>query len=149
VEGRLIVGSVLFGIGWGLSGYCPGPALVAASAGSAEALGYGLAMGLGMIIGNRFGARICSGRKARPSGGGRQTGQDDGHGFADCDQWLRTDWAVFPEGAAGLAGTCGRLEVVAINEPADLESMAYLTRFDSTHGCFPGTVEVGLGEPVH
>ncbi|MCK6376935.1 MAG: erythrose-4-phosphate dehydrogenase [Zoogloea sp.] len=32
--------------------------------------------------------------------------------------------------------------VVAINEPADLESMAYLTRFDSTHGCFPGEVEV-------
>ncbi len=57
VEGRLIVGSVLFGIGWGLSGYCPGPALVAASAGSAEALGYGVAMGLGMVIGNRFGAR--------------------------------------------------------------------------------------------
>ena len=57
VEGRLIVGSVLFGIGWGLSGYCPGPALVAASAGSAEALGYAVAMGLGMIIGNRFGAR--------------------------------------------------------------------------------------------
>ena len=56
VEGRLIVGSVRFGIGWGLSGYCPGPALVAASAGSAEALGYGVAMGLGMVIGNRFGA---------------------------------------------------------------------------------------------
>ncbi|WP_079437082.1 type I glyceraldehyde-3-phosphate dehydrogenase [Zoogloea sp. LCSB751] len=35
--------------------------------------------------------------------------------------------------------------VVAINEPADLDSMAYLTRFDSTHGCFPGTVEVGDG----
>ncbi len=37
----------------------------------------------------------------------------------------------------------GQFSVVAINEPADLESMAYLTRFDSTHGCFPGTVEVG------
>ncbi|MFZ2267757.1 MAG: glyceraldehyde 3-phosphate dehydrogenase NAD-binding domain-containing protein [Azonexus sp.] len=35
------------------------------------------------------------------------------------------------------------LQVVAINEPADLESMAYLTRFDSTHGRFPGQVEVG------
>ncbi|MGB3705838.1 MAG: glyceraldehyde 3-phosphate dehydrogenase NAD-binding domain-containing protein [Castellaniella sp.] len=35
-----------------------------------------------------------------------------------------------------------RLQVVAINEPADLESMAYLTRFDSTHGIFPGTVRV-------
>ncbi|MDR3323819.1 MAG: erythrose-4-phosphate dehydrogenase, partial [Zoogloeaceae bacterium] len=31
-------------------------------------------------------------------------------------------------------------QVVAINEPADLASMAYLTRFDSTHGRFPGTV---------
>lgn len=61
VEGRLIVGSVLFGIGWGLSGYCPGPALVAASAGSVEALGYGVAMGLGMVIGNRFGARDLPG----------------------------------------------------------------------------------------
>ncbi len=28
--------------------------------------------------------------------------------------------------------------VVAINEPANLESMAYLTRYDSTHGRFPG-----------
>ncbi|MDD2886154.1 MAG: glyceraldehyde 3-phosphate dehydrogenase NAD-binding domain-containing protein, partial [Dechloromonas sp.] len=34
--------------------------------------------------------------------------------------------------------------VVAINEPAHLESMAYLTRYDSTHGRFPA--EVGLGE---
>jgi len=36
-----------------------------------------------------------------------------------------------------------KLQVVAINEPANLESMAYLTRFDSTHGRFPGQVEVG------
>jgi glyceraldehyde 3-phosphate dehydrogenase/D-erythrose 4-phosphate dehydrogenase len=35
-----------------------------------------------------------------------------------------------------------RLRVVAINEPADLESIAYLTRFDSTHGRFPGKVEI-------
>lgn len=32
--------------------------------------------------------------------------------------------------------------VVAINEPADLASIAYLTRFDSTHGRFPGTVDI-------
>jgi D-erythrose 4-phosphate dehydrogenase len=37
------------------------------------------------------------------------------------------------------------LQVVAINEPADLESMAYLTRFDSTHGRFSGQVEVANG----
>ncbi len=39
----------------------------------------------------------------------------------------------------------GALQVVAINEPANLESMAYLTRYDSTHGRFPGRVEVGKG----
>ncbi|MAK56796.1 MAG: erythrose-4-phosphate dehydrogenase [Pusillimonas sp.] len=34
-------------------------------------------------------------------------------------------------------------EIVAINEPADLDSMTYLTRFDSTHGVFPGQVDQG------
>lgn len=34
------------------------------------------------------------------------------------------------------------LQVVAINEPAELESIAYLTRFDSTHGRFPGQIEL-------
>ena len=34
------------------------------------------------------------------------------------------------------------LQVVAINEPAELESIAYLTRFDSTHGRFPWQVEL-------
>lgn len=33
--------------------------------------------------------------------------------------------------------------IVAINEPADLDTMTYLTRFDSTHGVFPGKVEQG------
>jgi len=35
--------------------------------------------------------------------------------------------------------------IVAINEPADLETMVYLSRFDSTHGVFPGKVEQGSG----
>ncbi|WP_230971100.1 type I glyceraldehyde-3-phosphate dehydrogenase [Nitrogeniibacter aestuarii] len=36
-------------------------------------------------------------------------------------------------------------QVVAINEPADLASIEYLTRFDSTHGRFPGVVDVAEG----
>ena len=40
------------------------------------------------------------------------------------------------------------VRVVAINEPADIASMAYLTRFDSTHGRFPGSVEVGGNQLV-
>lgn len=30
VDGRLVTGAVLFGVGWGLGGFCPGPALVSA-----------------------------------------------------------------------------------------------------------------------
>ncbi len=37
------------------------------------------------------------------------------------------------------------LQVVAINEPANLESMAYLTRYDSTHGRFTGQVDFADG----
>lgn len=43
------------------------------------------------------------------------------------------------------SGRNGEIEVVAINEPADLATMAYLTRYDSTHGRFPATVEEGDG----
>ncbi|WP_218122641.1 type I glyceraldehyde-3-phosphate dehydrogenase [Propionivibrio dicarboxylicus] len=35
-----------------------------------------------------------------------------------------------------------QVEIVAINEPAALETMAYLTRYDSTHGVFPGDVAI-------
>jgi len=38
------------------------------------------------------------------------------------------------------AGLTDRFQVVAINEPAGLDSIIYLTRFDSTHGRFPGVV---------
>jgi len=36
IDRRLIVGSVLFGVGWGVTGYCPGPALAALSFGTPE-----------------------------------------------------------------------------------------------------------------
>ncbi|PKO88106.1 MAG: hypothetical protein CVU16_14585 [Betaproteobacteria bacterium HGW-Betaproteobacteria-10] len=44
----LIGGSLLFGIGWGLSGFCPGPALVGLGAGFAPAVLFVIAMLLGM-----------------------------------------------------------------------------------------------------
>ncbi|WP_334159216.1 type I glyceraldehyde-3-phosphate dehydrogenase [Oryzomicrobium sp.] len=40
-------------------------------------------------------------------------------------------------------GLADQLQVVAINEPANADSIAYLTRFDSTHGRFPAPVELG------
>ncbi len=39
------------------------------------------------------------------------------------------------------SGRADTMRVVAINEPADLATMAHLTRYDSTHGRFPGQVE--------
>jgi D-erythrose 4-phosphate dehydrogenase len=35
--------------------------------------------------------------------------------------------------------------VAAMNEPSSLESIAHLSRFDSTHGVLPGNVELGAG----
>ncbi|HJW03278.1 MAG TPA: DUF6691 family protein [Azospira sp.] len=48
VEARLLLGSTLFGIGWGLSGICPGPAIVNLGIGSVPAATFTLAMGAGM-----------------------------------------------------------------------------------------------------
>ncbi|WP_027213422.1 YeeE/YedE family protein [Burkholderia sp. WSM2232] len=48
VSPRLIVGSALFGIGWGLAGFCPGPALVALGAGCPKAWVFVAAMLGGM-----------------------------------------------------------------------------------------------------
>ncbi|MEN5166329.1 YeeE/YedE family protein [Achromobacter kerstersii] len=50
IDLRLALGSVAFGAGWGLAGFCPGPALVAAAAGVQEALIFVAAMVAGMAI---------------------------------------------------------------------------------------------------
>ena len=50
VDRRLVGGSLLFGIGWGLAGLCPGPALVVAAVGDAKALGFVAAMLAGMAL---------------------------------------------------------------------------------------------------
>ena len=50
IDVRLVVGSVVFGIGWGLAGFCPGPAIVALGMGYAKAVAFVAAMVLGMGI---------------------------------------------------------------------------------------------------
>jgi uncharacterized membrane protein YedE/YeeE len=47
---RLVLGSAAFGIGWGLAGFCPGPALVALGAGVPKAWGFVGAMLAGMAV---------------------------------------------------------------------------------------------------
>jgi uncharacterized protein len=48
IDGRLVGGSLLFGAGWGLAGFCPGPALVAAGMGELKAVAFVAAMLVGM-----------------------------------------------------------------------------------------------------
>ena len=48
IDRRLVIGSALFGVGWGLAGICPGPALVLVVAGGAKGLIFFAAMLAGM-----------------------------------------------------------------------------------------------------
>jgi uncharacterized membrane protein YedE/YeeE len=51
IDTRLIVGAAIFGIGWGLLGYCPGPAIVNLASLHEEPLLFVIAM----LVGNRLG----------------------------------------------------------------------------------------------
>ena len=50
IDRRLVSGSVLFGVGWGLAGFCPGPALVSFGSGVEQAAIFVAAMLGGMVI---------------------------------------------------------------------------------------------------
>lgn len=54
IDKRLILGAVLFGIGWGLAGICPGPGLVAVTTGQYEVLIFIVTM----LVGMRFGRKL-------------------------------------------------------------------------------------------
>ncbi|UEP32164.1 MULTISPECIES: DUF6691 family protein [unclassified Burkholderia] len=47
---RLVAGSAVFGIGWGLAGFCPGPALVSIGLGSVKGIAFVVAMLVGMAL---------------------------------------------------------------------------------------------------
>jgi uncharacterized membrane protein YedE/YeeE len=49
IESRLVIGSMMFGIGWGIAGFCPGPALVALGAGEIKAVVFVASMVAGMM----------------------------------------------------------------------------------------------------
>jgi uncharacterized protein len=54
VDRRLITGGVLFGMGWGIAGFCPGPALVALGSGMGAAGIFVAAMLVGMVLHDKF-----------------------------------------------------------------------------------------------
>jgi uncharacterized protein len=64
IDRRLVLGSVVFGIGWGVAGFCPGPALVSLGAGQDKAVVFVLAMLAGMVI---FELAERAGRRRRPT----------------------------------------------------------------------------------
>lgn len=69
VDRRLVIGSALFGAGWGLAGYCPGPALVSSVTGAMPAVGFTLAMLLAFWV-----TRYIDGRRHERTIAGTRAG---------------------------------------------------------------------------
>jgi len=61
IDPRLVLGAALFGVGWALGGFCPGPGLVAAGGGSLPAAVFLAGMTLGML-----GEHVAARAVARP-----------------------------------------------------------------------------------
>ena len=55
IDGRLLAGAAVFGVGWGLAGFCPGPLLVGAAAGLRDAWIFLPAMLAGSYLAGRLG----------------------------------------------------------------------------------------------
>lgn len=53
IDGKLVVGAALFGVGWGLSGYCPAPALMSVVTLNPATLAFVATMSLGLVVAKR------------------------------------------------------------------------------------------------
>ncbi|TYO61511.1 YeeE/YedE family protein [Bradyrhizobium hipponense] len=63
IDPKIVIGPAIFGIGWGLAGFCPGPALTALGFGSISAFIFVAAMCAGMVLA-RFIAQLPSSTRA-------------------------------------------------------------------------------------
>ena len=54
LDARLLIGAAFFGIGWGIAGFCPGPAIASLASGSPILVAFCIAMALGMFAADRF-----------------------------------------------------------------------------------------------
>jgi hypothetical protein len=54
IDRQLVIGAAIFGVGWGLGGFCPGPSLANLGALRIEALVFVPAMAIGMFFAQRF-----------------------------------------------------------------------------------------------
>jgi uncharacterized protein len=64
---RIVSGPAIFGVGWGLAGFCPGPALTALGFGSAAAVIFVAAMIVGMLLARWLADRPSLSRIAAPA----------------------------------------------------------------------------------
>src|SRR5581483_661845 len=63
IDRRLVLGSLVFGVGWGLAGICPGPALVLAGQASAKGLVFLAAMLAGNVLFELFDGAQAAGKR--------------------------------------------------------------------------------------
>ena len=61
IDGQLLLGASLFGVGWGLSGYCPGPAIVSLPTSGAAVVFVGM-----LLVGTYLASRLESALERRP-----------------------------------------------------------------------------------
>jgi uncharacterized protein len=67
IDRRLVLGATLFGIGWGLGGFCPGPALVMAGSGAVGSVVFLAAMTIAMLLEQALPRALGSGQPGSPS----------------------------------------------------------------------------------
>ncbi len=60
IDARLVIGAALFGVGWGLGGFCPGPGLVSLAAGVFPAIVFVAAMTAGMLLEHATTAKLSN-----------------------------------------------------------------------------------------
>jgi uncharacterized membrane protein YedE/YeeE len=69
IDARLVFGAAIFGVGWGLVGFCPGPAFVAVGTGAAPALLFAAAMLVGMAAARALAANLSRNRPGPAASG--------------------------------------------------------------------------------
>lgn len=69
IDSRLIGGAVLFGVGWGLAGYCPGPAVTSLLSGHSAAPIFMVGMLVGMLVYSLAAEQLGAALVARPEPG--------------------------------------------------------------------------------
>ena len=65
IDTRLVLGAAVFGVGWGLAGVCPGPALVSSGSGAPYMLIFTTCMLLGMLLHAAFESLVARTQNAR------------------------------------------------------------------------------------